>query len=59
MKTAQLEENDKPIKLTVLVLDPFEAKHVAIAFKEYAERNKRKKKIQKLADELELASMFY
>lgn len=59
MKSAQLEQDEKPIKETVIILDPYEAKHVALAVEAYAKLNKRSKKIQKLAEDIGLCSMFY
>lgn len=59
MKTAQLEQNDKPIMEVVVVLDPKEAKHIALAMEAYAKAHPRSKAIAKLTEEFGCASMFF
>lgn len=59
MKQAQLECNGKPSPEVVLVLNPKEAKIVALAMIDYASKHPRKKAVALLAGEMELASMFY
>lgn len=59
MKSAQLETEGKTIKEAILIINPAEAKHLALAMNDYREKHPRSKKIAALCDELETNSLFF
>jgi hypothetical protein len=59
VKMAQLGQSEKLVKEVVLILDPWEANHVARAMIDYAEVRRKNKRLTALVDDLGLASMFY
>lgn len=59
MKVAQLAIDDKPIMEVVVTLDPWEAKQAALAMQEFAAKRPKSKKLAKLSESFEIASIFY
>lgn len=59
MKYAQLNKGEELVKEVVIILDPWEADHVARAMAAYANSKRKNKKLAALCSDLELASMFY
>lgn len=59
MKFAQLTISEKLITEVAVMLDPWEAKHVALALEEYAAKKRKNKRLTQLVEDFGIASMFY